>query len=87
MSFYGIVLLCSAIAYWILTTTLIARHGKNSTLATALGRDLKGKISIIIYGMAIPLAFLQSWIACLLYVLTAIMWLIPDRRIEKALNS
>lgn len=87
VAFYGIVLLCSAIAYWILTKTLIARHGKNSTLATTLGRGLKEKISMVIYTMAIPLGFFKSWIACLLYILAAFMWLIPDRRIEKALNS
>ena len=80
-------MLCSAIAYWILTKTLIARHGKNSTLATTLGRGLKEKISMVIYTMAIPLGFFKSWIACLLYILAAFMWLIPDRRIEKALNS
>ncbi|GAB4532099.1 MAG: TMEM175 family protein [Pleurocapsa sp.] len=85
--FYGIVLLCSAIAYSILTIVLVARHGKDSALATALGRDLKGKISIVIYALAIPLALLNRWIACLLYVLVAVMWFIPDRRIERTLNS
>lgn len=86
VAFYGIVLLFAAIAYWILTNALIARHGKNSTLATALGRDFKGKLTIVIYVVAINLAFVKSWIACLLYVLVTVMWLIPDRRIEKALN-
>lgn len=86
VAFYGIVLLCAAIAYWILTNVLIARHGKNSILATALGRDFKGKLSIVIYAVAITLAFIKSWLACLFYVLVTVMWLIPDRRIEKAMN-
>jgi len=83
---YGAVLLFSAIAYFILVQTLLALHGKESTLATALGSDFKGKISIVIYMVAIPLAFVRSWAAFLLYVLVAVMWLIPDRRIEKTLT-
>jgi uncharacterized membrane protein len=87
VALYGGVLLFSAIAYFILSRTLISQHGKDSTLAIALGNDFKGKISVVIYGAAIFLAFVNSWIACLLYVVVAIMWLIPDRRIEKALTS
>ena len=86
VAFYGIVLLLAAIAYFILTRTLIASQGKDSTLATALGGDFKGKISVVIYAIAILLCFVNSWLACLLYVLVAAMWLIPDRRIEKALT-
>ncbi len=56
-------------------------------LATAVGRDRKGKISIVVYAAAIPLAFVYSWVACVLYVLVAILWLIPDRRIEKTLHE
>lgn len=82
---YGAVLLCAAIAYYILARMLIALHGRNSVIAAALGRDFKGKVSVVIYSLAIPLAFLNAWIACGLYVLVAIMWLIPDRRIEKVL--
>ena len=82
---YGTVLLFSAIAYLILTLTLLSLHGRDSPLATALGRDFKGKISIVIYLVAIPLALWNRWLACALYVLVAIMWLIPDRRIEKTL--
>ncbi len=82
---YGAVLLFSAIAYLILTLTLISLHGRDSLLATALGGDFKGKISIVIYSVAIPLALVKWWLACALYVLVAIMWLIPDRRIEKTL--
>ena len=82
---YGTVLLFAAIAYYILTLALLSIHAKDSALATALGRDFKGKISIVIYLVAIPLALVKWWLACALYVLVAIMWLIPDRRIEKTL--
>jgi uncharacterized membrane protein len=85
VALYGIILLFSAIAYFILTRALIALHGRDSVLATALGRDFKGKVSPVIYLVAITLAFVNSWIACALYVLVAVMWLIPDRRIEKTL--
>ena len=84
--FYGTVLLFAAIAYFILVQTLLSLHGRDSVLATALGRDFKGKISIVIYLVAIPLALVKWWLACALYVLVAIMWLIPDRRIEKTLT-
>ena len=86
VAFYGGVLLFSAIAYSILTMTLVAHHGKDSTLATAIGRDFKGKASLAIYTVAIPLAFANSWLALSLYVLVAIMWFIPDRRIERAMS-
>ena len=80
---YGAVLLLAGIAYFILTKTLISLHGRGSTLATSIGRDKKGKISIMIYAAAIPLAFVRSWIAGACYILVAIMWLIPDPRIER----
>jgi TMEM175 potassium channel family protein len=83
VALYGGVLLCAAIAYFILVRTLLSLHGDQSVLATALGRDFKGKISILIYLVAIPLAFFRPWLACSLYVLVAVMWLIPDRRIER----
>lgn len=83
---YGVVLLFAAIAYFILTRVLISYHGKDSTLAIALGRDFKGRASAIIYALAIPLAFVNSWFACGLYTLVAAMWLIPDRRIENTLS-
>lgn len=82
---YGIVLLLAAIAYFILVRALLSLHGSGSTLATALGSDFKGKISMVICAVAIPLAFVRSWLACALYVLVAMMWLVPDRRIERAL--
>jgi uncharacterized membrane protein len=85
VALYGVVLLFAAIAYFILTRVLIALHGKDSVLATALGSDLKGKASVVVYAAAIPLAFVRSWLACALYILVAVMWLIPDRRIEKTL--
>jgi uncharacterized membrane protein len=79
---YGFVLLMAAIAYWILQRAIIASQGVHSLLAKAVGRDLKGKASPIIYLAAIPLAFLAPWISQLLYVFVAAMWMVPDRRIE-----
>jgi uncharacterized membrane protein len=87
VAFYGVVMLCSAIAYTILTVSLISHHGKDSSLAIAIGRDFKGKISLVIYALAIPLSFVNSWFACGIYAMVSIMWLIPDRRIEKTLIS
>ena len=86
VALYGVVLLFAAIAYYILARVLIALHGRESTLAEALGRDLKGKASIVVYLAAIPAAFAGAWISCGLYVLVAVVWLIPDRRIEKILT-
>ncbi|MCC6605900.1 MAG: DUF1211 domain-containing protein [Anaerolineae bacterium] len=85
VALYGVDLLASAIAYFILTRTLIARHGMDSVLANAVNRDVKGKISLVIYLAAIPLAFVSTWLAGGLYVLVAILWLVPDRRIEDLL--
>ncbi len=85
VAFYGLVLLGAAIAYFILARALIALHGISSALAIALGRDLKGKISMGFYAVAIPLAHVNSWVAFAVYVLVAIIWFIPDRRIEKML--
>jgi uncharacterized membrane protein len=87
VAFYGIVLLFAAIAYYLLSRTLISLHGSESLLAASVGRDLKGILSILIYLAAIPLAFVNSWVAFLLYVSVAIIWLIPDRRIEKTLTN
>jgi len=82
---YGGILLCAAIAYYILTRTLLSIHAADSMLATALGDDFKGKISIVFYMIAIPLAFVRSWLACAIYVLVAVIWLAPDKRIEKTI--
>jgi uncharacterized membrane protein len=87
VAFYGGVLLLAAIAYYILTRALIAYEGRDSALAIAVGRDHKGQISVIIYAIAIPVAFLAPWLALFLYVSVAVLWLIPDRRIEKVLGS
>jgi uncharacterized membrane protein len=86
VALYGVVLLFSAVAYFILARLLVALHGKKSVLATALGRDIKGKVSMVIYLAAIPLALVRSWMACVLYVLVTVMWLVPDPRIEKKLD-
>jgi uncharacterized membrane protein len=83
VAFYGVVLLFAAIAYFILTRTLISHHGKDSPLAIALGRDAKGMASVMIYAVAILLSFVNSGFAFMLYVFVAIMWLVPDRRIER----
>ena len=83
---YGIVLLLAAIAYYILTLALLSIHSRESVLAIALGRDFKGKISMVIYLIAIPLAFVKAWLACAIYVLVAVMWLVPDRRIERTVS-
>jgi TMEM175 potassium channel family protein len=80
---YGTVLLLAGTAYFILTKTLIRLHGHSSTLAASIGSDRKSKISIAIYAIAILLAFVQPWIASLCYVIVAIIWLVPDRRIER----
>jgi uncharacterized membrane protein len=87
VALYGGVLLLAAIAYFILTRALISLHGRDSVLATAMDRDFKGKISIVIYAAAIPLAFMGPLYSISLYVLVAIMWLVPDRRIEKVLKD
>ncbi|HSM86561.1 MAG TPA: TMEM175 family protein [Candidatus Limnocylindrales bacterium] len=80
---YGVVLLLAGTAYFILARVLIRLHGHGSTLATSIGRDRKGKLSILIYSVAIALAFVRPWIANLGYVVVAIIWLVPDRRIER----
>ena len=85
VALYGGVLLGAAIAYFILARSLLAIHAPDSLLAIALGADFKGKISMVIYLLAIPLALVRSWLACLLYILVAAMWLVPDRRIEKTI--
>jgi uncharacterized membrane protein len=85
VALYGVVLLYAAIAFTLLTRTLITRHGKDSALATAIGRDFKGKLSLAFYAVAIPLAFVNSWIACCIYMLVAAIWVIPDPRIERNL--
>ncbi len=82
---YGVVLLMAAVAYHILQRSIIAQQGEGSLLAAAIGRDWKGKVSPACYFAAVLLAFVNPWIACGLYVFVALMWLVPDRRIERIL--
>jgi uncharacterized membrane protein len=79
---YGIVLACAAVSYTILQRQIIAVNGPDSRLALALGGDLKGKLSLVLYLAAIPLAFARPWLAIVLYVAVALIWLVPDTRIE-----
>ncbi len=87
IALYGLVLLMSAIAFFILQRAIMAHQGNNSLLAKAVGRDLKGKLSPVVYLLAIVLALLEVPMAGLLYVFVALVWLIPDRRIERVLNE
>ena len=84
---YGVVLLMAAIAYWVLQQTIIATEGANSVLKSAIGGDWKGKLSPLVYLAAIISTFWVKWLAQALYVLIALIWLIPDRRIEHALQQ
>ena len=84
---YGTVMLMCAIAYWVLQREIIKEQGSDSIVAHAVGNDLKGKISPAAYALAIPLAYVSQWISGALYVGVALMWLIPDRRIERALAT
>ncbi len=82
---YGVVLFMAAIAYYVLQRAILARHGPASLLAAAVGRDLKGKLSPVSYLAAVGLAFVSTWIANAIYLGVAVLWLVPDRRIERAL--
>ena len=84
---YGVVLLLAGVAYYVLQLAIVARQGPQSLLAKALRRDWKGKLSLVVYLIAIPLAFANSWISNALYLLVALWWLIPDRRIERVLDA
>jgi uncharacterized membrane protein len=83
---YGIVLLLAAISYTLLQVTIVAHEGSASKLGSAVGRDLKGKMSMLLYLGAIPLAFLDRWLAVAIYALVALIWFVPDRRIESRLD-
>ena len=85
VALYGLILWLAALAYYLMVRALMAAHDDDSLLINALGDGKKERVSILIYSAAIPLAFLQPWIAMTLYISVAIMWLIPDRRIEKKL--
>ncbi len=86
VAIYGLVLTLAAIAYFLLTRALIALHGAGSTLATAVGADIKGRASLAIYMAAVFLAFVNARLAYALYIVVAIVWFVPDRRIERALG-
>jgi uncharacterized membrane protein len=85
VALYGLDCLLAGVAYYLLSLALVAHHGADSTLAQALGRDLKGKASVVIYALSVPLAFLLPAASVACYVAVALMWLLPDRRIERAL--
>jgi len=84
---YGVVLLMAAIAYYVLQQAILRKQGPASLLAVAVGRDLKGKLSPVVYLIAIPAAFVRPWIAGALYVTVALIWLVPDSRIERKLSK
>jgi len=84
---YGLVLLMSSIAYYILARTLLAAEGPGSKLAAAIGSDSKGRVSTLLYLLALPLAFVRPALAITLYVLVSLIWLVPDRRIERRLEE
>jgi uncharacterized membrane protein len=84
---YGVVFLMAGVAWLILQKTIIALEGHTSKLKAAVGSDLKGKTSAVLYALAIPSAFIHQWIADAMYVLVALMWLVPDRRIESRLHQ
>ena len=84
---YGAILLMPAIAYYLLQKAIVHQQGEHSVLASALGGDFKGKISVLLYAAAVALAFVDAWLSIAIYALVAVMWLIPDRRIEKVLHE
>ena len=84
---YGVVLICAAVAYTVLQRAIIVLQGQGSRLAAAVGKDIKGKLSVALYAAAIPLAFVYLWASIGLYIAVALMWLAPDRRIEARLQD
>ena len=87
VALYGVVLLMAGVAYYNLVRVLVKHQGKNSTLAKAIGKDIKGKISVVAYAVAIPLAFVNEWIAMTIYFAVAALWFVPDSRIESTLKG
>jgi uncharacterized membrane protein len=83
---YGVVLLMAGISFTILVRVLVRSHGRESTLARAMGADRKGKASLVLYAAGIGLSFARPWVACAVYTLVALMWLIPDPRIERRME-
>ena len=86
-AFYGAILLMAAIAYYILQSIIIAHEGRDSRLASAIGSDLKGKVSPVLYAAGIVASFFRPWIAGCIYVFVALMWLVPDPRIENVVDE
>jgi uncharacterized membrane protein len=86
VAMYGVVMLMSGVAYYLLSRTLVWRHGEDSALARALGQDFKGRMSLLIYLLAIGLTLVNRWISLSLYIGVAAMWLVPDRRMERAIT-
>jgi uncharacterized membrane protein len=84
---YGAILLMPALAYYLLQKAIVHQQGKHSVLASALGSDFKGKISPLLYAAAVALAFVDAWLSIAIYALVAVIWLVPDRRIEKVLDE
>jgi uncharacterized membrane protein len=87
VALYGVVLLMCGFAYFLLASALVAQHGSSSALAQALGRDNKTRVSIVLYLVAVPAAFLSGWIALAVYAAVALIWLVPDRRIERVVRT
>jgi len=84
---YGVVMFCAAVAYYVLSRAFIAHHGEHSRLREAVGKDRKGMLSLVLYAAAIPLALPSPKLACGIYAAIALLWLVPDRRIERALQQ
>jgi uncharacterized membrane protein len=87
VAIYGVLLLLAGLAYYILCRVLLKRHAADSPLALAIGNDRKGMLSILLYAVAVAIAFWQPYVACAIYVLVAIIWLVPDRRIERIVKG
>jgi uncharacterized membrane protein len=87
VALYGVVMLMSGVAYYILSNVLIRHHGSESALRAAVGNDFKGVFSLVMYVVAIAIAFANHWVALAIYVAVALSWLVPDRRIERRANS
>jgi uncharacterized membrane protein len=86
VALYGVVLLLAATAYFLLTRRLIAHHGRSSKIAESIGKDKKGIMSVVVYAVAIPMSFVWPSVACACYALVAVIWLVPDPRIERTLD-
>ena len=87
VALYGALLFMAALAYYILVRQLLAREGDNPTLARAIGNDRKGRVSLIIYAVAAGVAYVHTWISIALYIVVAMIWIVPDRRIEKKMQN